>query len=198
MSGRRAEGHRQAKAVRDHASNALESINAIFEAMRQFEATVRFNPSLLEAIFDVDTGDPRNLFPPDDLAILSTFFQEDVWEQAAVAFGRLSHLPIREKLARGPLRNETLRRSVAACRIYWNDMEGHSWSMHSLKVKSVREEDNAGYLQGQCEAFVSDVINLCGIKHSLQDLASAWSAVDKFQADTARPQLAKVSGSSII
>ena len=179
LSRRRAEGHRQARALRHHAVRALESIGAIDDAMRQFDAAVQFHPPLLEAIFDVDTGVPGNLFAPEEIAILVTFFQEADWDQAAVALGRLGQLPVREKLARGPLRNETLRRAVAACRTYWRDTEGHSWSMSSLKIKNVRDLNDPRNLQGRCEAFVSDIVSLCGITHGLHDLSSAWSAVDK-------------------
>lgn len=179
LAGRRAEGYKQAKALRDHAKRVLKSIDAIDDGLRLFDAAVQFNPPLLEAIFDVDTGDPRNLTVPAEIAILLTFFQETEWETAAAALRRLSELPVRKRLTRGPVKNETLRRAVAACRDYWRDVEGHSWSMSSLKVKNVRDLNNARNLQGKCEAFVSDLLSLCGISHGLHDLASAWSAVDK-------------------
>ncbi len=179
LAQRRAEGHRQARAMRDSAKRALQAIDAIDDAMGAFDAAVQFHPPLIEAIFDVDTGDPRNLAVPAEIAVLLTFFKETDWDQAAAALDRLSKLPVRENLSRGPVRNETLRRGVAACRAYWRDVEGHSWSMSSLKNKNVRDENDPRNLQGKCEAFVSDVISLCGIEHGLHDLSSAWSAVDK-------------------
>lgn len=179
MSQRRAEGHRIALVLQEQATQALGAIDAINDALVRFEAVVKIHPPLLEAIFDTDTGDPRNLYFPDQLAILLNFFGKADWEQVVEALTQLSILPVRSKLARGPIQNQTLRRAVAACRDYWCVAEERSWSMSSLKVKSVRVENNSRYLQGRCEAFVSDVITQCGIPHKLQDLCSAWNAVDR-------------------
>lgn len=176
---RRAEGHRLASVIQDQARRMALSLDAIHDAFGRFEATVDHHPPLLEAIFEVDTGDPRNLFYPNEIAILLTFFRELDWDRAADALTRLAAIPVREKLARGPLRNETLRRAVAACRAYWRDVEGLPWSMSSLKVKNVRDLNDPRNLQGRCEAFVSDMINQCGIVHGLHDLCSAWTAVDQ-------------------
>jgi hypothetical protein len=176
---RRSDGHQLALRLRDHATRALGIIDAIDEDLQRFHDIVNLHPPLLEAIFDVDLGDPRNLTVPDSVASLLTFFEEADFEKASQALSRLAALPVRPELMKGPMPNVTLRRAVAACREYWRETEGNSWSMSSLKDKSVRDENERSYLKGHCEAFVSDVLTQCGIVHGLQDLCSAWNAVDK-------------------
>lgn len=178
-SQRRAEGHKLALTMRDHAARMIESLETIHEALGRFDDVVSVHPPLLEAIFDVDTGDPRRPIFPERIAILLTFFQEVDWDKAAEALARLAAMPVRENLARGPVRNETLRRAVAACRTYWRDVEINSWSMSSLKNKNVRDVNDRWNLQGTCEAFVADLLTQCGLVHGLQDLCSAWTAVDQ-------------------
>ena len=179
MSERRAEGHRLALALREQATRALDAIDAIDDTLVRFDAVVKIHPPLLEAIFETDTGDPRNLYFPDHLAILLNYFGKADWEQVVQTLTQLSTLPVRSKLARGPIQNKTLRRAVAACRDYWCVAEKRRWSMSSLKVKSVRVEKNTRHLKGRCEAFVSDILTQCDIQYDLQDLCSAWTAVDR-------------------
>ena len=179
LAQRRAEGHQLALKLKDQAARMLEGLEAIENALARFDAVVKIHPPLLEAIFETDTGDPRNLFFPEKLTILLHFFQAANWDQAADALSQLSALPVRKKLARGPLKNETLRRAVSACRAYWRNTEKHSWSMSSLKVKNVRDLNDPVNLQGHCERFVSDVLTQTGISHGLHDLCSAWTAVDR-------------------
>jgi hypothetical protein len=179
LSQRRAEGHQLARAVVSHALRASESLDAIFGALERFDAIVQMHPPLLEAIFDTDTGDPRSLTMPDNLAILLHFSDKVDWSDAWDALRSLASIPVKMRLARGPVNNQTLRRAVAACRTYWQAEEGHSWSMSSLKSKAVRDENEPCYLQGRCEAFVSDILTQTGIMHGLQDLCSAWTAVDR-------------------
>jgi hypothetical protein len=152
--------------------------------MTRFDLVVGTHPPLLEEIFDIDTGDPRNLAFPDRIVVLLTFFEETDWKKAADALTRLATIPVRERLARGPLRNETLRRGVKACRDYWKDVEGHSWWMSSLKIQSVRDSNDRMNLQGKCEAFVTDLLTHCGLTHRLHDLCSAWTATDQANASS--------------
>ena len=178
-SNRRSDGHKLGLRVRKNAIQAIEAINAIHEDLRRFHAVVNLHPPLLEAIYDVDMSQSRNLTIPRAIASLLTFFEEADFDEAADALARLAAMPIRPELMKGPMPNVTLRRAVAACRAYWSDAEGNSWSMSSLKEKVVRDENNPQHLKGRCEAFVSDVLTQCCIIHDLHDLNSAWSAVDK-------------------
>lgn len=178
-SSRRSDGHKLALRIRKNAVQARLAIDAIEEDLRRFDAIVNLHPPLLEAIYDVDMSVARNLTVPAAIASLMTFFEEANFDEAAEALARLAAMPIRDRLDKGPMPNVTLQRAVAACRQYWRETEGHSWSMSSLKVKSVRDENNAQHLQGPCEAFVSDVLTQCGMVYGLHDLCNAWTAVDK-------------------
>lgn len=179
LSERRQEGRRLALEMKNHASDMIASLDAIYQALERFDTVVSIHPPLLEAIFEVDAGSPTRLVFPNEISVLHTFFREADWGQVTKALGRLADMPVRAKLARGPVPNETLRRAVSACRTYWKEAEGLPWSMSSLKVTSVREAGQARNLKGRCEAFVSDICNQCDIAHELRDLCSAWTAVDR-------------------
>lgn len=176
---RRREGHALALKLREHATAALQAISAISEDLQRFDAVVNLHPPLLEAIFEVDLGDPQNLTIPASIGSLLESFEGPHFQEVEQVLSKLAALPIRVDLMKGPMPNITLRRAVAACRSYWRENEGHSWSMSSLKVKAVRDENDRQYLQGRCEAFVSDVLTQCGLVYGLHDLCNAWSAVDK-------------------
>jgi len=101
--------------------------------MGRFEAVVNSHPPLLEAIFDVDMGDPGQLFYPEQIAILITFFRDVNWDEAHAHMQLLADLPVREKLTRGPLKNATLRRAVEACRAYWREEGAIIGPCHRLR-----------------------------------------------------------------
>ncbi|MBO9511687.1 hypothetical protein [Erythrobacter sp. A6_0] len=178
-TSRRSDGHAIALRLRDHATQALKIINAIDEDLKRFDAVVNLHPPLLEAIFDLDLGDPKDLTVPPEIGSLLQFFGAADFKGVELALSQLEAIPVRNKLLKGPMPNVTLRRAVAACRHYWRGTEGHSWSMSSLKEKAVRDENNRQFLQGKCEGFVSDILTQCGIVFGLHELCSAWSAVDK-------------------
>jgi hypothetical protein len=180
LSARRSDGYQLATTMRDNAAAMIRSLDAIHDAMNAFnDDVVRWHPPLLESIFDVDTGDPGNVFLPEQIEILQTFFREADWNRAADTLAKLAALPVKKKLARGPVPNTTLRRAVSACRDYWRDAEGKSWTMSSLKHAAVRDENKPHTLQGECETFVADLIIRSGVRCPLQDLSNAWVAVDR-------------------
>jgi hypothetical protein len=158
----------------------LIALDSIYAAMEQFHGeVVRWHPPLLEEIFDVDTGDPETLFLPERLDVLQTFFEAVQWEAPAGQISQLASLPVRASLARGPVKDATLRRALLALRHYWVEVEGRSWTMYFLKDPTVRQSDDRRDLKGECEAFVSDLLLASGIRHDLQSLSSAWLAVDR-------------------
>lgn len=180
-SRRRFEGHRLAVKARDQARLALAALDDIHSTLESFHRTIKWSPPLLEELFHVDLSEPRSFFIPGEIDILSTFFEGFDWDEAAHRLERLVDLPLRPKLSRGPMKNTTLQRSLAVCREYWRDVEGRSWSMSSLKVKAVRDQNDPLLLQGACEAFVSDVFNYLELRHGLHDLCSGWTAVEGAQ-----------------
>lgn len=185
LQKRRADGHRLAIEMRDNARAMITSLEAIHAAWTKFNVdVVRWHPPLLEAVFDVGTGGPENAFLPEQIEVLQTFFPTGYWEDVEARLQALVDLPIRPKLKRGPVENVTLRRAVAACRTYWRDVEGRSWTMSSLKTIEARAENKPERLQGECELFVTDVLTAFGIHYTLKDLYSAWSGLD---SSTVRP-----------
>lgn len=78
MAGRRREGFRLAKKMQNESAAILAGLKRLHDAYRDFHAVVRFNPSLLEAIFDVDTGGPEELLLPAELSILETAFFDNL------------------------------------------------------------------------------------------------------------------------
>jgi hypothetical protein len=180
LQKRRADGHRLAIEMRDNARAMITSLEAIHAAWTKFNVdVVRWHPQLLEAVFDVDTEGPENMFLPEQIEVLQTFFPAGYWEDVEARLQVLVDLPIRPKLKRGPVENVTLRRAVTACRAYWRDVEGRSWTMSSLKNAAGRAENKPEHLQGECELFVTDVLTACGVRYSLQELSSAWIALDR-------------------
>jgi hypothetical protein len=186
LTDRRSEGYRLATAMRDNAAAMIKSLDTIHSALNAFnDEIVRWHPPLLEAILDTDLEGPGNLFLPDELSVLMTFFGEHDWDAAAAVLTKMSSLPVKEKLARGPVPNTTLRRAVKACRDYWKDVEGKKWTMSSLKHNEGRNPKKGASranLQGKCEAFVADLLFRSGIRYSLQELSSAWVIVDRLDA----------------
>ena len=108
-SSRRIQGHRLATELRDEAASMLQSLAEIDEKLSKFNSVVRDHPPLLSAIFERDAGQVQSLWYPAQIAILQSFFVEVNWNSAAEVLGRLAALPVREKLARGPMGNVTLR-----------------------------------------------------------------------------------------
>lgn len=209
MAERRRDGFKLAKEVQKEAATMLVSLQRLHRAYCDFHEVVRFNPSLLNSIFDVDAGGPEELFLPRSLEILQSGFYEvppveqldeserasdsDVakildpiapcppflWESIDTKLQEFATLPVKARLARGPVRNAVLYAAVSSCRKYWVDVEHRSWTMSSLKVAAVRNESDVETLKGQCEKFVADALNEAGIRFSLSDLSSTWDAIDK-------------------
>lgn len=209
MAERRREGFRLAKKMQTEAAVILAGLKRLHDAYQDFHAAVRFNPSLLEAIFDVDTGGPEELLLPSQLSILQTAFFDNLadlafaewdiaetamenaaadpampcppflWESVDARLQQLAELPVKDSLSRGPVPNALLAKAVTSCRSFWTEHEQRSWTMSSLKVAAVRAENDVATLQGACERFVADALREAGLQFNLTDLSSSWDAVDK-------------------
>lgn len=185
LARRRSEGYKLASSMRDNARAMLTSLGEIHRCYLAFnDDVVRWNPSLLEAVFDVDTGDPDNLFLPEQLDVLQSFFGFN-WDAVDDRLTAMAALPVRRDLATGPVANVTLRRVVKACRFYWRDIEKRSWSMSALNRTETRNNKDAGkpaernLLQNECEIFVALMLEYSGIRYSLQELSTAWRKMDE-------------------
>jgi len=228
MAECRREGFKLAKEMRQEADAMLVSLERLHRAYCNFQEVVRFSPSLLNSIFDVDTGEPEQLFLPPGLEILQSGFygvqsgeqprkfepasDSDVskildpnapcppflWESIGAKLQEFADLPIKERLARGPVRNAVLCAAVTRCRAYWVEVENRSWTMSSLKVAAVRRESDVETLKGRCEKFVADALSDAGIRFSLSDLSSAWDAVDRAERDTSATSRARAKDQSSI
>lgn len=186
MTERRATGHRLAGEIRDHAREMIRNLEAIHRKIGRFEETTRMLPALLEEIFDVDTGPPNNLFLPKPIAPLEDFFGRRSWDEVDADLVRLIDMPVRPKVNRGPVPRLVLRHALVACRRYWSGVEGRSWSMSSLKQGATRKQADRMLLQGECEAFVCDMLALTGVGADLPAVATAWTWTD------ARPEAVPV------
>jgi hypothetical protein len=174
--------------MRNNAVAMIKSLDKIHAAMQAFDEAVRWHPPLLEAILDVDVGEPGNILIPEAIEILPHFFRKTDWNAAAEALTELAALPVKAKRATGSVPNTTLQRAVAACRAYWVGGEDRRWSMSSLTFKSTRDSSNPDLLQGECETFVADLLIRSGIRClPFQALSTAWKAVDKAE-HSAKPQ----------
>lgn len=217
MAERRREGFKLARAMRDEATVMLASLERLHCAYNQFQDVVSFNTGLLTSIFNAELGPPEELCLPRDLEILQTGFYDGLstqaldeaisgclaelpnsidpvlpcppflWETVDAKLREFASLPVKAKLARGPLRNAALFAAVSSCRDYWVDAECRSWTMSSLKIAAVRSESDVANLKGSCEKFVADVLSEAGVRFSLSDLSSAWDAVDKARRDAKQP-----------
>lgn len=74
LSERRAKAYKHAQLLRNEAASMLMSLGKINEAMIGFNEVAAFNSAILEAVFDVCTGEPDNLFLPPSLSVLADFF----------------------------------------------------------------------------------------------------------------------------
>lgn len=213
MASRRSAGFRLAKQMQAEAGKMLVHLEKLHRAYGDFHAVVRLNPGLLEEIFDVNAGDPDELFLPAQLNILQTAFYDEsdlaqtsvpaaieqsspadamqpcppfLWDSIDARLQALARLPVKAVLARGPVANMVLQKAVECCRSHWVNCEGRSWSMSSLKIRDVRDDNDEATLKGACERFVVDVLRVAGLRFNLLDLASAWDAVDKKHRARAR------------
>lgn len=76
LSDRRAKTRELAISMKNEAANMLQSLGKIYKAILSFNEICAFNPAILEAVFEVDTGDPDNLFLPPEIDILQSFFPQ--------------------------------------------------------------------------------------------------------------------------
>lgn len=207
MAERRRQGYGLAKSMQKQASELLTGLEKLYRDWNAFNEQVRFRPALLEAIFDVDTGNPENLFLPPGINILQSLFgslnDDDVdefreeptepidlvalpadapcpaglWEAADRRLAAIVDLPIRSQLPRGPVPNMVVRDALSSCRRYWLDVRP-AWSMAGLKIAAVRQENVIANLTGNCEKFVADALTVTGIRFNLSELHSAWETID--------------------
>lgn len=207
MAERRRRGYESAKSMQKEAAIMLASLERLYHAWNAFEEQVQFQPDLLEAIFNVDTGGPENMFLPSEISNLQTLFRtaydddaddlqqslaepldlnalstdiscpSGLWEAVDLRLVALANLPIRARLRRGPVPNMVVRRALSLCREYWVDAH-RRWSMANLKIAAVRQENFVANLSGKCEKFVADALTITGIKFNLPELHSAWETID--------------------
>lgn len=207
MAERRKQGYKLAKSMQSEAVTMLKSLARLHRDYRAFYDQVSFNPALLNAIFNADTAGPENLVLPPELIILETLFEavgdesarefvapsHDLggeapsyldrvcpprfWEAVDVRLQAVADLPIRARLPRGPVPNAVIRSALVACRSYWVGAN-RSWSMSALKMPEVRHENQVHALQGKCEMFVADALEVSGIRFNLSELHSSWEYVD--------------------
>lgn len=207
MAERRRQGHALAKSMQKDAAAMLASLERLYRDWNTFNEQVQFEPALLEAIFNVDTGSPENIFLPADISNLQVLFRtpyddsidefretpvepldldalsadapcpSGFWEAVDRRLATMADLPIRTRLPRGPVPNMVVRGAVSSCRQYWEGA-GQRWSMAGLKIPSVRREGIVAYLSGRCEIFVADALTTAGIRFDLPELYSAWETLD--------------------
>jgi hypothetical protein len=177
---RRADAHRLAGLMRDEAAAILMALDRIHAAHDEFNTAISDAGSLLmETVFDADPQDPTTSELPAQTRILSQFRTSDQWSEVLDALTRMANLPVRPVLDRGPVRTKLpLERAVRACREYWTNVEGHSWSMYRLKETGVRAGNDRQDLTGVCEAFVADLLAYTFVPYDLQALSTAWLAID--------------------
>jgi len=183
LATRRARAHAAGKKLQSLGYDLLRTIDKITESYGNLHDALQYNPSLMEAVFDLDTGPPDNVFLPDELCAIDANRYDIDYAKMERWAAALAALPIKPRLKRGRIENVVLREAVSACRDYWIRSERRSWTMSALKHRETRLENEAAHLQGECERFVSAVLAGCGIRFTLYDLSSAWTAVDA-QAST--------------
>ncbi len=176
---RRAGIFRAAHALKRQALSMRQTYDQMRADLNHLHELLQDQDFLLEAVFDVDTRSNNNGFRSEKLDILYSFDGAIDQEKLREWLHAVETLVVRDSLKRGPIANTTLRSCVAACRDYWIDAEHRSWSMSSLKAKVVRDENKRANLQGECEAFVADLLDVYAIRFTLAELATAWTAVDK-------------------
>lgn len=207
MAARRRQGFALAKSMQKEATAMLASLERLHRDWCKFDEEVQCRPALLEAIFDVDTGGPGNLFLPPEIYILQSLFRTNdddaadelegtaayspnlqflsahdpcpagFWEAADRRLLALVNMPIRNRLPGGPVPNLVIRDALVACRSYWVGLN-RSWTMGGLKTAAVRKEDVVRYLTGPCEKFVADAFKTGNVNFTLSELHSAWETVD--------------------
>lgn len=207
MAEHRRQGFALAKSMQKEAGAMLASLKRLHSDWCKFDEEVQCRPALLEAIFNVNTGGPENLFLPPEIYILQSLFRTSdddaadesgggavgspnfdvlsahdpcpagLWEAADRRLLAVVNMPIRTRSPRGPVPNMIIRDALVACRTCWV-AAGHRWSMGGLKTAAVRQEGVVGYLTGACEQFVADALTTAGVKFELPKLHSAWETVD--------------------
>jgi hypothetical protein len=207
MAERRRRGFALAKSMQKEATAMLASLERLHSDWCKFDEEVQSRPALLEAIFDVDTGGPGNLFLPAEINILQSLFRtsdndaadalqeptaerpnlealspEDpcpagFWEAADRRLLAVVNMPARTRLPGGPVPNMVVRDALAACRACWAN-PSRRWSMSGLKISAVRQENVILNLTGACEQFVADALTTAGVKFNLSELHSAWETID--------------------
>jgi len=180
FSDLRSRGRELALAMRDHAASALASLSTIEEALRQFNDDIVMRDSaLLEAVFDVDMAADNGGYLPPSINVLSRFYGSADWEGTREALQEFASFPIRQTSARGPMPNAPLRNALKACRRYWRNIEGKAWIMVGLRKQEERNRGDLCDLSNDCEVFLGAILRATGVRYSLQDLASAWKAIDR-------------------
>lgn len=184
---RRNRGHSHALAAAKLARRATDDIRAIRSCLEQFHTDIDWSPPLLEAIFNVDLANPRDVTLPPEILILMSFERRSDWDAVEGALMDLERLPVRPRFAPGTIPNVTLQRAVRACRHYWRDVEGRAWGMNSLKDKAIRDKNDIEELAGPAEVFVADLLEYVGIEFGLQELCAAWTAIERIDKVEEKP-----------
>ncbi|USU03902.1 hypothetical protein NF699_12600 [Sphingomonadaceae bacterium OTU29LAMAA1] len=221
MAERRCQGYALAKLMQKEAAAMRAGLERLYRDWNAFNEQVQFEPALLEAIFNVDTGGPENLFLPSGISNLQTLFRTScddsvgefhgqpvepldldalsadapcppgLWDAVDRRLAAMANLAIRARLPRGPVPNMVVRGALSSCRLYWVGAH-QTWSMAGLKTAAVRQENVVAYLTGKCEKFVADALTITGIKFNLPELHSAWETIDAAARSAGRPHSAKV------
>lgn len=98
----RRQGFALAKSMQKEAAAMLAGLERLHRDWFKFDEEVQCRPALLEAIFDVDTGGPGNLFLPPEIYIIQSLFRtsdddaaDELREQTAVeSAANLLNLPL--------------------------------------------------------------------------------------------------------
>lgn len=105
---------------------------------------------------------------------------EPEWAELLDLVRELSELPVRRRIATGPVADPVLRPALLACRRFWL-RSGGDWKRQDLTEATFRDERvgaEAEQLRGKAESFVVDALNASDITFDLTRLNSAWIALD--------------------
>jgi hypothetical protein len=176
--------HAAAEEIRLQARLVELGLRNLEKALTDFDSAVGesfWSAAMLEEVFDVPYVDPNAIEPPEIFDPLRGFSIEHAKALAEIRGGlsALSALPVRPRRRTNKVRDHVLRQALKACRTFWEDGLGRSWSRSSLTHLGPAGSAQIDQLSGECERFVVDMLTAAEVRFKLKTLNGAWSAFDK-------------------
>jgi len=135
---------------------------------------------MLSQVFEIPLVGPTALdLPPELHALRALTISGEEWANRLDVLHELAELPVRKRIASGPVPDPVLRSALIACRRYWLQL-GRDWKRKDLAEGHFRETvgGRTGQLTGPAESFVVDVLAASKIDFDLTRLNSAWVGLD--------------------